>query len=1813
MAVGYFDLNEIVPQNGELLIFDSSIIPEEYMNRICANALSMKACIVIRDSGYKSLRCPYLHHIESCSPDRPFLEIVNNPNFHDLYLPDRLRYPNEGTPVVVELNPLIPTLALSPISNACPGCRVTNDIACGLMERDYTQIELVTACAGKEIIRPPRGYEIVLDSATVSEDQLNALCSNAVYLEACITISESQFKSLRCPRLEFLVSCRPERPAITIVNNPAFERLQIPEQVRFHPGGIPLRLEKNPMIEKDDMEVLKSLCPNCIIIPSNANTMDHNYQQWFGNVRIEPQEGSMLVFDSSAISERDMNKIFENVVYMKACLIISNSDYTNFRAPNLRHIESCAPDRPAVMLFNNPNLRNFFIPPDAIFVQSENAQLVVEINPLLPSYTLSALGELCPGCDVGRDIGCGSWNRPVTGAELVRACAGAAVIKPAPGIILQVNSSEVSEPELNELCSNVVYMKICITIYKSQFRSLRCPRLQMLESCEQGRPAIDLIDNPYLIDFYIPPNVVMDVGAIRIEINPQLPTRTLQGLEQAYPELTLTSDIVCGIGTRPYTLQEFIAACAGKPIIRPPPGGIIDLDATFMSEYDLNAICSEAVYMEVCITIARSNFQHLHCPKLQVLRSCSPDRPAIMVVDNPLFVSIIIPPVVVLSPYGIPIYFRNNPRLQKDPLKALEERYPNCIVIVEEEYVHVPDLQLWIGSPVLPPQSGNQTSPNSRNTTPTPENPWQPGAPGIPERPWTPGPSAIPGDLFRPGPGPIPGAPWRPAPGPIPEDPRVPAPNSIPGGPWRPGPGPIPGAPWKPDPNEVVGDRERPGPNPNPGDSLRPGPGPIPGAPWRPAPGPIPEDPQVPRPDPTREGIWRPGSTANPGAPWKPGPGPIPNDPRVPGPNPNPGDSLRPGPNPNPGGSWSTGPGPNPAAPWKPGPNGNVADKEKPSPGPNPGDSWRPGPGSIPNDPRVPGPNPNPGGPWRPGPGPIPTDPRVPGPNPNPGGSWSPGPGPNPGAPRKPGPDENVADKEKPSPGPNPGDSLRPGPGPIPNDPRVPGSNPSPGGPWRPGPDPSPGNQWGQTGPVGKPLVLDAYEIDEFVMNGLLAEVVYLKACIIVVNSNYTKLRIPRLRQLEPCEQNRPAIILFNNPFLVEFYMPEEVLYPADGVPMIVQLNPRLPPESLGQQQQHCPKCRVTDDVGCGLGFKEYTQKELIDACAGKAVIKPAPGFIIDVYSDYLTQSQINALCKDAIYMEICITIRKSSIKSLRCPKLRVLKPCQPGRAAIEIVENDFFEDLLIPSTVQYDPSDTPLHIELNPALPATILFSLQLLCPHCRLTNDIACGLSRKRYSAKELVRACAGTQIIRPVPGYMMVIDSREITEAEINALCSEAVYMEICLVISQSNIKSLKCPKLRTLKPCRPDEPAIKIVDNPVFETLELSEFLIYPTTGTPVQIENNPKLPEKMLRPIQDRCRNCITGTTEDRPALKVFKNLFLVDVYIPPTCSYPSTGVPIIMEINPLLPPDVMKAYQTRCPQCEVTPDIACGVDSAEMSVADIIINCANKAIIRPAPGSRIELDASQLTQKQLDDLCAKAIYMEICLNITKTQLKSLRCPMLQMLVPCETGRPAITIVNNPQFDNLYIPADCIFPPTGVTMYVELNPMIPTPVLQQLQQACPQCQLLEDIGCGLGRGHRSVNEILQACVGKKIIRPATGFVIEIDSLVATEDQINKICAAATYMEICIKMTRSNIQALRCPNLQVLKSCKPGECKIFLNEKKKSDGDKLQTSDGSRIHASDALKGLAADQSTLVLMENNSSQITAVGKGMAACEEWGGTTH
>ncbi|RCN29165.1 hypothetical protein ANCCAN_25082 [Ancylostoma caninum] len=129
--------------------------------------------------------------------------------------------------------------------------------------------------------------------------------------------------------------------------------------------------------------------------------------------------------------------------------------------------------------------------------------------------------------------------------------------------------------------------------------------------------------------------------------------------------------------------------------------------------------------------------------------------------------------------------------------------------------------------------------------------------------------------------------------------------------------------------------------------------------------------------------------------------------------------------------------------------------------------------------------------------------------------------------------------------------------------------------------------------------------------------------------------------------------------------------------------------------------------------------KELVRACAGHEVIRPPPGVLIIITSDMVTEDELNRMCARAVFMEVCIEIKNSKFKSLRCPNLKELKPCRPGRPALRIEYNVNFEVLLIPPNVKYPPGAQIIEVKRNPPLRKDIIRQLQRWCPHCRITPD--------------------------------------------------------------------------------------------------------------------------------------------------------------------------------------------------------------------------------------------------------------------------------------------------------------------------------------------------------------------------------------------------------------------------------------------------------------------------------------------------------------
>ncbi|KHJ82728.1 hypothetical protein OESDEN_17577 [Oesophagostomum dentatum] len=151
------------------------------------------------------------------------------------------------------------------------------------------------------------------------------------------------------------------------------------------------------------------------------------------------------------------------------------------------------------------------------------------------------------------------------------------------------------------------------------------------------------------------------------------------------------------------------------------------------------------------------------------------------------------------------------------------------------------------------------------------------------------------------------------------------------------------------------------------------------------------------------------------------------------------------------------------------------------------------------------------------------------------------------------------------------------------------------------------------------------------------------------------------------CVHDRPALLIYDNPYLQQFYLPPNIELSMKGIPIRLELNPLLPTSYLLTLQEHCPHCEITQDIvfsfsECGLAGTQYTVEQFLQACANKRIIRAGFGRKIELYATDISEHTMNALCAKAEYMEVCITIKRSTYKSLICPNLKVLRPCKPGK-----------------------------------------------------------------------------------------------------------------------------------------------------------------------------------------------------------------------------------------------------------------------------------------------------------------------------------------------------------------------------------------------------------------------------------------------------------------------------------------------------------------------------------------------------------------------
>uniref|UniRef100_A0A7I4YBF8 Protein kinase domain-containing protein n=1 Tax=Haemonchus contortus TaxID=6289 RepID=A0A7I4YBF8_HAECO len=1489
------------PSAGETIELDISTLSQELVIKLFQEVTYIKMCITLRQSQIKYLRMPNLVEMYSCQPGKPAFLIEGNPNLETIEVATTFKWDISEESFHIVYNP---GLRQYPPVEQCKYCVFEPKTKCGATTTSLsypTFDQIMQTCPGKRSI-------VFHETVVVTQEQFNQLCYNAVYLQICFDVTDTDYQSINCPRLRLVKPCVPGKQVWTIVNNPQLEIIDIPVTVIYPITERIMVVKGNPLIPSSVIQQLKKICPQCAIEESSQKRCALKSRRYSdkelarlcaGSEIITPQKGYYLTVSSSYVTEEEMNNLFAKATFVEICITVHESEFTRLRFPHLREIRSCLPGRPAIEIIGNLKLKELFIMNTIRFPKNE---LIFEIseNPNLPITVINQLKVICPGCKITANLDCELQSPTYTNQQLVTACAGKRIIRPSEGHMLVFNSPTISEAEMNALCSKAIYMEVCIDITNSRYVALRCPHLKELLPCQPGRPAIRIVENLFLETLVIPWNFIYPTGELILEIseNPRLPLVIINQLKKLCPGCKITANLGCGLKKRDYSTSELVAACAGKKIIKPAVGYMLVLYSDSVTEQGLNALCSKAVHMEICITITHSQFKHLSCPNLQELRPCLPGSPAIKVVNNDIFQNLLIPSTTIYPEGDLIIEVKGNPQIPQTQINALKQWCKQCIIVAD-------DTTRMRGGQVHAPGASQRQrcSLEARHYTS----------------------------------------------------------------------------------NELV--------------------------------------------------------------------------------------------------RLCTG--------------------------------------------------------------------------------------------------KEVIQPQK-----------------------------------------------------GFPLIISSSEVTETEMNKLFSNVVVMEICISIVNSDFKSLRFPRLQEIRPCLPGRPAITIVDNIWLKELVIPFTVRFPPNVLIFEIAENPNLPITIINFLKQKCQQCHITANLGCGLQSHTYTDREIALACAGKKIIRPLKGSIIHVKSSTITEGEMNALCSKAVFMEICIDISNSQYRALRCPYLKQLLPCHQGRPAIRIVENLFMETLVIPWNFAFPQGELILEISENPRLSLIIINQLRRLCPGCRITANLGCGLKKRGYSTTELVAACAGKRIIKPAEGYMLVLNSNAVTEHQLNALCSKAVHMEICITITNSQFKQFYCPYLQELRPCLPGSPAIKIVNNILFEHLHIPPTTIYPEGDLIIEISGNPKLSPNQIYALKQWCTQCTitsgsnthslaqrrcklearwykgkeivqicagaqiikphkgfplmvssTEVTEteinnlcsnavfmeiciviansdftrlrcphlqeirpclpERPAIKLVGNLFFKELFIPMTVRYPEKAYIFEINENPLLSLRIIEWLRVKCKHCVITANLGCDLQSRTYTEKQLVAACAGKRIIRPAAGYVLMLSSTTTTEEEMNAMCSKAVYMEICIDITRSQYTALRCPYLKVLKACMPGKPAIRIVDNYRFQVFEIPASLRFPVSQQIIEFSGNPLMSITIITQLKKMCPHCRISANLGCGLTKRDYTTDELVNACAGKKIIRPAQGYMLVIDSRVVTEAQLNALCSRAVYMEICINVFQSPIQQISCPHLRVLKPCMPNK--------------------------------------------------------------------
>ncbi|VDL84566.1 unnamed protein product [Nippostrongylus brasiliensis] len=667
---------------------------ETQLNKLFSGVVEVQLCLRIRNSKIRRLEFPKLVRWKSCSPGKPAIDFQENAYLRRIRFP-ACRSANCIDNGYIKNNPDVPDAQLRDVQAVCEKCVIEKYVpACGLGNKKYTALEFVRACAGKKMIKPTKNYSVVIDATEISEKEMNAMCANAVYLEACIVISATNYKSLRCPHLKEVRPCKPGKPVFEIVGNHDLSLIELPSRLIYPKNDKIIVVKRNPKLPQTAITPLKKICPQCSIewFSSKCSNMDS-----FTSVKqfLEKCSGELeisftqpIFVNLTDVSDDQINRLFANVVQLQMCLVLEQTRITKLSFPKLVRWATCGQGYPALTLKRNEHLIDLQFPSckrgciDSGFVMG---------NKKVPRRQIGQFGVYCINCVFATDnteLACGIQKEHYTAHEFVVACANKKVIKPRPDYSVDITEDCCTEKELNDFCAKAEVLEVCLSLSNSKIQKLSCPHLKSLTPCQSGRPAIKLKDNEKLTNFVVPDDVYVPENELIFEVsNNTLPNKTLDALKAICPKCHIEGRTSippkdqltrCEVGYQDYSNKELVDLCAGKQIIEPKKGYYLTVNSSKVSEDDMNRLCRNAVRMEICITIENSKYKSLRCPNLKELKPCRPGRPALAIKDNLDFSNLELNKDLQI-PENTPVFeVTENPNIPLKTIEWLKKLCPKC-------------------------------------------------------------------------------------------------------------------------------------------------------------------------------------------------------------------------------------------------------------------------------------------------------------------------------------------------------------------------------------------------------------------------------------------------------------------------------------------------------------------------------------------------------------------------------------------------------------------------------------------------------------------------------------------------------------------------------------------------------------------------------------------------------------------------------------------------------------------------------------------------------------------------------------------------------------------------------------------------------------------------------------------------------------------------------------------------------------------------------------------------------------------------------